>query len=215
MTMLAEYVTMRLKEVLAPAVQMAEGYPIEAQTANSIERNKDRIKEWPYSAKVFLPHAAEDCEAPSAGEIFVQKDLLATLTKLVEAEQTALKKKKTRKEAIYAAYDRFYKGDIAKEIARGSSEQGGLITENDLAQWKVKIEEPLMTTYRGIEVYKLQQWTQGPVMLQTLNILESFDLKEMGYNSAKYIHTLYQAMNLAYADRDFYYGDPSFPPEEP
>ena len=215
MTMLAEYGTMSLKEVLAPAMQMAEGYPMEAQTANSIERQKSRIKEWPYSAKVFLPHAGEDREAPSAGEIFVQKDLLTTLTKLVEAEQTALKKKKTRKEAIYAAYDRFYKGDIATEFVRGSSEQGGLITEGDLAQWKVKIEEPLMTTYRGIEVYKLQQWTQGPVMLQTLNILENYDLKEMGYNSTKYIHTLYQAMNLAYADRDFYYGDPAFPPEEP
>lgn len=215
MTMLAEYGTMSLKEVLAPAMQMAEGYPMEAQTANSIERQKSRLKEWPYSAKVFLPHAGEDREAPSAGEIFVQKDLLATLTKLVEAEQTALKKKKTRKEAIYAAYDRFYKGDIAKEFVRASNEQGGLITEGDLAQWKVKIEEPLMTTYRGIEVYKLQQWTQGPVMLQTLNILENFDLKEMGYNSTKYIHTLYQAMNLAYADRDFYYGDPAYPPEEP
>ncbi len=215
MTMLAEFGTMSLKEVLAPAMQMAEGYAIEAQTANSIERQKTRIKEWPYSAKVFLPHAGEEREAPSAGEVFVQKDLLATLTKLVEAEQTALKKNKTRKEAIYAAYDRFYKGDIATELVRGSSEQGGLITADDLAQWKVKIEEPLMATYRGIEVYKLQQWTQGPVMLQTLNILENFDLKEMGYNSARYVHTLYQAMNLAYADRDFYYGDPAFPPEEP
>ena len=215
MTMLAEYGTMSLKEVLAPAMQMATGYPIEAQTANSIERNKDRIREWPYSAKVFLTHAGDEREAPSAGEIFIQKDLLSTLTKLVEAEQLALKMRKTRKEAIYAAYDRFYKGDIAREFVRGSSEQGGLITEEDLAQWKVKIEEPLMTTYRGVEVYKLQQWSQGPVMLQTLNILENFDLKEMGYNSTRYIHTLYQAMNLAYADRDFYYGDPAFPPEEP
>ncbi len=215
MTMLAEYGTMSLKEVLAPAMQMAAGYPIEAQTANSIERQKVRIKEWPYSAKVFLPHAGEKREAPSAGEIFVQADLLATLTKLVETEQLALKKKKSRKEAIYAAYDRFYKGDIAQEFARGCQEQGGLITAADLAQWKVKIEEPLMTTYKGIEVYKLQQWTQGPVMLQALNILENFDLKGMGYNSTKYIHTLYQAMNLAFADRDFYYGDPAFPPEEP
>lgn len=94
--MLAEYGTMSLKEVLAPAMQMAEGYPMEAQTANSIERARNRIKEWPYSAKIFLPHAGEDREAPSAGEIFVQKDLLATLTKLVEAEQQALKKKKSR-----------------------------------------------------------------------------------------------------------------------
>ncbi len=215
LTMLAEYGTMSLKEVLAPAMQMAEGYPIEAQTANSIERGKTEIKKWPYSAKVFLTHPGEKREAPDAGEIFVQKDLLATLQKMVDAEQQALKKGKSRKEAIYAAYDRFYKGDIAKEFARGCQEQGGLITEQDLANWKVKIEEPLMTTYRGIEVYKLQQWTQGPVMLQTLNILENFDLKSMGYNSARYIHTLYQAMNLAFADRDFYYGDPAFGPEEP
>lgn len=215
MTMLAEYGTLSLKEVLAPAMEMAAGYPIEAQTANSIERSKDRIKEWPYSKKVFLPHLGEDREAPEPGEIFVQQDLLNTLTKLVEAEQQALKKKKSRKEAIYAAYDRFYKGDIAKEIVRGAREQGGLFTESDLANWKVKIEEPLVTNYKGIDVYKLQQWTQGPVMLQTLNILENFDLKSMGYNSSRYIHTLYQAMNLAFADRDFYYGDPAFSPEEP
>ena len=215
MTMLAEYGTMSLKDVLAPAIQMAEGYPIEAQTANSIERGKAEIKKWPYSTKVFLTHLGEKREAPDAGEIFVQKDLLSTLQKLVETEQQALKKGKSRKDAIYAAYDRFYKGDIAKEFARGCQEQGGLITEQDLANWKVKIEEPLMTTYRGIEVYKLQQWTQGPVMLQALNILENFDLKSMGYNSTKYIHTLYQAMNLAFADRDFYYGDPAFAPEEP
>lgn len=215
MTILAEYGTMSLKEVLAPAMQMAEGYPIEAQTANAIERGKDEIKKWPYSQKVFLTHLGEKREAPDAGEIFVQKDLLVTLQKMVDAEQQAMKKGKKRKEAIYAAYDRFYKGDIAKEIARGSQEQGGLITEQDLANWKVKIEEPTMTTYHGIEVYKLQQWTQGPVMLQTLNILENFDLKSMGYNSTKYVHTLYQAMNLAFADRDFYYGDPAFGPEEP
>lgn len=215
MTMLAEYGTMSLKDVLTPAMQMAEGYPIEAQTANSIEREKARIKEWPYSKKVFLTHPGEQREAPYAGEIFVQKDLLETLKKLVDTEQQALKKGKSRKEAIYAAYDRFYKGDIAKEFARGCQEQGGLITEQDLANWKVKIEEPLMTTYKGIEVYKLQQWTQGPVMLQTLNILENFDLKSMGYNTSRYIHTLYQSMNLAFADRDFYYGDPAFAPEEP
>jgi gamma-glutamyltranspeptidase/glutathione hydrolase len=215
MTMLAEYGTMSLREVLAPAMQLAEGYPIEAQTANSIERGKEEIKKWPYSRKVFLPHAGAEREAPDAGEIFVQKDLLETLRKLVGAESTALSQGKSRKEAIYAAYDRFYRGDIAKEFARGCQEQGGLITEQDLANWQVKIEEPLKTDYRGVEVYKLQQWTQGPVFLQTLNILENFDLKSMGYNSTRYIHTLYQAMNLAFADRDFYYGDPAFAPEEP
>ncbi|WP_089685380.1 gamma-glutamyltransferase family protein [Catalinimonas alkaloidigena] len=215
LTMLAEYGTLSLQEVLAPAMQLADGYPIEAQTANAIERGKDQIKEWPYSKTVFLPHLGEEREAPEAGEIFKQADLRATLQKLVDAEQQALKKGKSRKEAIYAAYDRFYKGDIAKEIARSTQEQGGLITTKDLANWQVKIEEPMMTTYKGIDVYKLSQWTQGPVLLQTLNILENFDLKGMGYNSAQYIHTVYQAMNLAFADRDFYYGDPAFAPEEP
>lgn len=213
--MLAEYGTMSLKEVLAPAMEMAAGYPIDAQTANSIERQKDRIKQWPYSKAVFLPHLGEKREAPEAGEIFVQKELLATLTKMVEAEQQALKQKKTRKQAIYAAYDRFYKGDIAKEFVRGCQEQGGLITMEDLAKWKPIEEAPLATNYKGIDVYKLQQWTQGPMLLQALNILENFDLKSMGYNSAKYINTVYQSMSLAFADRDFYYGDPYFPPVEP
>ncbi|CAD5256701.1 MULTISPECIES: gamma-glutamyltransferase family protein [unclassified Imperialibacter] len=215
MVMLAEYGTMSLKEVLAPAMELAAGYPIEAQTANAIERGKSEIKKWPYSTKVFLTHPGEEREAPEAGEIFVQKDLLAMLTKLVETEQAALKKKKSRKEAIYAAYDRFYKGDIAKEIARGTQEQGGLITEQDLANWEVKIEEPMMVNYKGIDVYKLSQWTQGPALLQSLNMLENFDLKAMGYNSSKYIHTLYQVMSMAFSDRDFYYGDPYFGPEEP
>src|SRR5688572_21993083 len=214
-TMLAEYGTMSLKQVLAPAMQLAAGYPIEAQTANSIERQKARIKQWPYSKSVFLPHAGQEREAPEPGEIFVQKDLLETLTKMVDAEQQALKKGKSRKEAIYAAYDRFYKGDIATEFARGCQEQGGLITTDDLAKWKVLIEEPLKVNYKGIDVYKLSQWTQGPVMLQALNILENFDLKSMGFNSARYINTVCQAMHLSFADRDFYYGDPYMSPEEP
>ncbi|MFN8341683.1 MAG: gamma-glutamyltransferase [Cyclobacteriaceae bacterium] len=215
MTMLAEYGTMSLRDVLGPAMQMAEGYPIEAQTANSIERGKEQIKQWPYSKAVFLPHLGEKREAPEAGEIFRQADLLETLRKLVDAEQLALKKGKNRKEAIYAAYERFYKGDIAKEIVRGNREQGGLFTEADLANWKVKIEEPLSVNYRGIEVYKLQQWTQGPVLLQALNMLEPLDLKSMGFNSARYIHTLYQVMNMTFADRDFYYGDPAFSTDQP
>lgn len=216
MVMLAEYGTMSLAQVLAPAIQMAEeGYAIEAQAANGMESNKARIKQWKYSAPVYLPHAGEAREAPSAGEIFKQPDLAATFRKLVQAEAAALKAKKSRKEAIYAAYDRFYKGDIADEIVRGMQEQGGLFTKADLANWQVKIEEPYSTNYRGIDVYKLPIWQQGPVLLQSLNILEHANLKGMGYNSAQYIHTIYQAMNLAYADRDFYYGDPYFPPEEP
>jgi len=215
MVMLAEYGTMSLKDVLAPAIDMADGYAIEGQAADAMERQKAEIKKWPYSKAVFLPHAGQDREAPHAGEIFKQVDLAATLRKLVDAEQRALKAGKSRKDAIHAAYDRFYRGDIAKEFARGSQEMGGLHTEADLAKWKVEIEEPVMADYKGVQVYKLNVWTQGPALLQALNILEHFDVKAMGYNSAKYIHTLYQAMNMAFADRDFYYGDTYFPPEEP
>src|SRR5512143_348563 len=214
-TMLAEWGRLSLKDVLAPAIEMADGYPIEAQLANALEREKKRLAGWPYSKSIFLPHAGEGREAPVAGEVFVQKDLAATLRKLVEAEQQALAAGKSRKEALQAAYDRFYRGDIADELVRGTQEQGGLITRDDIARWQVKLEEPVRTTYKGIDVYKLTVWTQGPAMLQTLNLLENVDLKAMGYNTPRYIHTLYQAMNHAFADRDFYYGDPAFPPEEP
>ena len=244
--MLAEYGKLSLAEVLAPAIQMADGYPIEAQAADTIERQKGWLKQWPYSKSVMLPHlkgndggpkpaatqepagatpahdrvvagAATTAgrEAPRAGEIFRQPDLAATLRKLVDAEQQALKAGRDRKAAIYAAHDRFYKGDIAQELVRGTQEQGGLFTLADLANWKPRVEEPVRTTYRGIDVYKLTVWTQGPAMLQALNILENFDLKAMGYNSSRYIHTVYQAMNLAFADRDFYYGDPAVAPVEP
>jgi gamma-glutamyltranspeptidase/glutathione hydrolase len=243
MVMLADYGKLSLKDVLAPAIQMADGFPIEAQLANTIERQKSWIKQWPYSKGVLLPRLASPAsapaaassgssitpahdvvtttttttqrEAPNAGEMFRQPDLAATLRKLVDAEQQALKRGKSRRDAILAAYDRFYKGDIAQEIARSTQEQGGLITTDDLAKWQVRVEEPVRVSYKGIDVYKLTVWTQGPSMLQALNILENFDLKAMGYNSARYIHTLYQAMSLAFADRDFYYGDPYFPPEEP
>jgi gamma-glutamyltranspeptidase/glutathione hydrolase len=216
MVMLAEYGKLSLAEVLAPAIEMADGYPIEAQLADTIEKYKDELRQWPESKRTFLVHDGQGKRAaPVAGEIFRQPQLAATLRKLVDAEAQALQAGKNRKEAIMAAYDRFYKGDIAKEFARGSKEVGGLHTPEDLANWRVYLEEPVSTNYKGIEVYKLTHWVQGPVMLQTLNILENFDLKSMGYNSARYIHALYQAMNLAFADRDFYYGDSRFPPEEP
>jgi gamma-glutamyltranspeptidase/glutathione hydrolase len=217
MTMLAEFGTLSLKDVLEPAMQMADGYPIEADLVRKINdsTNATKLKKWPYSRKVFFPHTGQTNEAPRAGEIWRQPDLLATLQKLVETEAQALKAGKDRKSAILAAYGRFYKGDIAEEYCRGSREQGGLHAVADLAKWKVKIEEPAKTTYKGIEVYKLTCWTQGPAMLQALNILENVDLHPMGYNSARYLHAIYQAMNLAFADRDFYYGDIDFPPEEP
>jgi gamma-glutamyltranspeptidase/glutathione hydrolase len=215
LTMLAEYGTMSLKDVLAPAIQMADGYPMEDEASNSIERNKELIRQWPYSRALFLVHPGQPREGPAIGEIFRQPDLAATLRKLVGAEQQALAAGKNRHDAIMAAYDRFYRGDIAQEIVRSVREQGGLFTLEDLAGWRVRIEEPVHTSYRGIEVYKLNVWQQGPAMLQALNILENFDLKSMGYNSPRYVNTVYQAMSLAFADRDFYYGDPYVPPEEP
>ena len=219
MVMLSRYGSMNLAQVLAPAMQMAAGYPIERAQADNIERHRKDIEPWTYSRKILLPHlnrkAPEQRAAPYAGEVMVQSDLLATLQKLVEAEASALAEGKSREQAIQAAYDRFYRGDIAREFVRGAREQGGLITLDDLDHWQVHIEKPVSTDYKSIQVFKLTHWVQGPVMLQTLNILENVDLKAMGYNSARYIHTLYQAMNLAYADRDFYYGDPYVPPVEP
>ena len=215
MVMLAEYGRLSLRDVLEPAIRMADGYPIEEETANSIERNKRWLTQWRYARATMLPHLGEPREAPEAGEIFRQPDLAATLRKLVEAEQQALRQGKNRRDAIMAAYARFYSGDIAQEFVRGLREEGGLVTLEDLVSWRVRIEEPVVTSYRGIDVYKLQPWTQGPALLQALNILETIELKAMGYNSTRYIHTLYQAMSLAFADRDFYYGDPAFPPEEP
>ena len=215
MVMLAEYGTMSLEEILEPSIEMAKGYPIEAQAANSIERNKEEIKKWKYSKNIFLTKPGEEREAPNEGEIFIQKDLRNTLLKLIETEKSALKKGKNRKEAIYEAYKRFYEGDIADEIARSTQEQGGLITKKDLKNYKVFIEEPLKTSYKNIDVYKLTTWVQSPVLLQSLNMAENINLKSMGFNSANYIHNLYQIMNLSFADRDFYYGDPYFDPVEP
>jgi gamma-glutamyltranspeptidase / glutathione hydrolase len=215
LVMLAEFGTLSLEDVLEPAMQMAQGYPIDAELVGKIEFHAAKLKTWPHSARAFFPRLGEENEAPRPGEIWRQPDLLETLTKMVEAEAEALRTGQDRKAAIYAAYERFYRGDIGAEFVRGSREHGGLHTHEDLANWEVKIEEPVMTQYRGIEVYKLTTWTQGPVLLQALNLLENLDLKSMGYNTARYVHALYQVMNLAFADRDFYYGDPDFSPEEP
>jgi gamma-glutamyltranspeptidase/glutathione hydrolase len=216
MVMLAEYGTKSLAQVLAPAMEMAAGYPMEADAVRRIRSDRELIGEWRYSREVFFTHP-EDPEnpGPRVGEIFRQPDLLATLEKLVETESAALAQGKSREEAIYAAYDRFYRGDIGEELVRGAQEEGALMTMEDLDRWDVYIEEPVATNYKGIQVFKLTSWVQGPVMLQALNMLEQLDLKAMGFNSTQYIHALYQVMNLAFADRDFYYGDPYFPPEEP
>lgn len=215
LVMLAEYGSLSLKDVLQPAIEMAEGYPIEEGAARAIERDKQWLMMWPDSRRIFLSETGDSPQGPKTGQIFRQPDLRRTLEKLVEAEQNALANGADRKAAIYAAYDRFYRGDIARELTRATQNAGGLITMEDLDRWQVYIEEPVSTSYKGIDVYKLTTWVQGPVLLQALNIVENFDVVSMGYNSTQYIHTLYQAMNLAFADRDFYYGDPYYPPEEP
>jgi gamma-glutamyltranspeptidase/glutathione hydrolase len=219
MVMLARFGTLSLEDALQPALELAGGYPVDPNQAQNIENYKQVLRRWDDSARVLLPNSdpknSRAWAAPRAGEMLVQSDLQRTLQKLVDAERAALADGVSREAAIMAAYERFYRGDIAREIAAATQAAGGMITEEDLANWQVYVEEPLSTRYAGVDVYKLTSWVQGPVMLQTLNILENFDLNEMGYNSARYVHTLYQAMNLAYADRDFYYGDPYVPPEEP
>ena len=205
MTMLAEYGSMSLSEVLSPAMEMAKGYPIEAQAANGIERQKEMIAKWPYSKKIFLVNKGER-EAPYPGEIFVQEDLYKTLQKLIDTEQEVLSQGGSRKDAIYAAQNRFYKGDIAEEIARSTQEQGGLITIEDLANWKVYLEEPVKVNYKGVDVYKLTHWVQGPVMLQSLALLKGLDLSSLDPNGADFIHLIVEAMKLSFADRETYYG---------
>ncbi len=216
MTMLAEWGRLSLADVLRPSIEMADGYPIEADAARRIRNTVDEIRQWPSSMDVYFTHP-DDAEnpGPREGEIFRQPGLKRTLERLVEAEAEALAGGASRREAIYAAYDAFYRGDIAADFVAGAQAAGALITMEDMANWQVYLEEPVTANYKGIDVYKLTTWVQGPVMLQALNMAEQLDLKGMGYNSANYLHALYQVMNLSFADRDFYYGDPYFPPAEP
>ena len=216
MTMLAEWGTLSLADVLRPSIEMADGYPIEADPVRRIRDSKDEIRQWPSSVEVYFTHP-DDMEdpGPREGEIFRQPGLKRTLERLVAAEAAALAAGADRREAILAAYDAFYRGDIAEDFVAGARAAGALITMEDMANWQVHIEEPVTTSYKGIDVYKLTTWVQGPVMLQALNMVEQLDVRGMGYNSANYLHALYQVMNLSFADRDFYYGDPYFPPEEP
>ncbi len=216
MTMLAEWGRLSLADVLQPSIEMADGYPIEADAARRIRNTVDEIRQWPSSMDVYFTHPDDaDNPGPREGEIFRQPGLKRTLERLVEAEAEALAGGASRREAIYAAYDAFYRGEIAADFVAGAQAAGALITMEDMANWQVYLEEPVTANYKGIDVYKLTTWVQGPVMLQALNMAEQLDLKGMGYNSANYLHALYQVMNLSFADRDFYYGDPYFPPAEP
>ena len=179
MTMLAEYGTMSLAQVLAPSIEMADGYPMEAELVSTIEHNKERIKRMAGFAPshVLLLHPGEAHEAPWPGEMFHQPDLAATLRKLVEAEKKALAAGKDRKSAIYAAYDRFYKGDIARDLggARGTPRTGWDSSPPRTwrtGRWK-RSRKPVHVSYKGIDVVQAPNtWVQGPVMLQAPNMLE-------------------------------------------
>ncbi|MXW56800.1 MAG: gamma-glutamyltransferase family protein, partial [Gemmatimonadales bacterium] len=189
MTMLAEWGRLSLSDVLQPSIEMADGYPIEADAARRIRNTVDEIRQWPSSMDVYFTHP-DDAEnpGPREGEIFRQPGLKRTLERLVEAEAEALAGGASRKEAIYAAYDAFYRGDIAADFVAGAQAAGALITMEDMANWQVYLEEPVTANYKGIDVYKLTTWVQGPVMLQALNMAEQLDLRAMGYNSANYLH---------------------------
>lgn len=212
--LLERFGTMRLADVLAPAIQLAaDGFPMYDSLHGSIAASADRFrKEWPSSAQKFLP----DGEPPPIGTIWRQPDWAETFQKLLEAEAAEA----DRVRGLRAAHDRFYRGDIAATIVefcrstpiRDASGEAhtGLLTGEDFARFATRLEEPVTTSYRGVEVYKCSSWTQGPVLLQCLNLLEGFDLRSLGHNSADYIHTVVECMKLAFADREFYYGDPAF-----
>ncbi len=171
--------------------------------AGSIAGSK-KLRQYPSSVKLYYPGG----RTLRAGEIFRNPDLARTLKKLVEAEQQ--NRGKGRQEALRAARDRFYKGDIAREMGRFSEQNGGLFRYEDFAAYTAKVEEPVSIDYRGYQVYKNASATQGPAELFLLNLLETYDLKALGHNSAEYIHTSVEAAKLAFADRDKYLGDMDF-----
>lgn len=202
--MLDRWGTMSFAQVLAPAIDMAEnGFPISNGLAGAIAGSK-KLKKYPSSTRVYYP----DGRAPQRGEIFRNPDLARTLKKLVEAEKQ--NSRKGRHKALQAARDRFYKGDIARAIAKFSEENGGLFRYDDFASYTAKVEEPVSTNYRGYQVYKNPSANQGPAELFTLNLLEGYNLKALRHNSAEYIHTCVEALKLAFADREKFLGDMDF-----
>jgi len=213
---LQRFGTMSLRELLTPAIELAEGgFPMYPSLAACIEANRGRfVEEWPTSAAVYLPEG----RPPRVGEVFRNPAWAATMRRLADAEARAASQ--GREAALDAARREFYEGEIAQTIARWCREQrfrdasgqrnGGLLTEADLSGYHGRIEEPVSTTYHGYRVHKCGPWTQGPVFLQQLNLLEGFDLTLLGHNSAEYLHTVIECAKLAFADREAYYADPDF-----
>jgi gamma-glutamyltranspeptidase/glutathione hydrolase len=213
---LSRFGTMRLSQVLAPAIDLAErGFPMFDRLQAALERSAGQFQEaWPTSARAYLPGG----RVPAVGELYVQRDLARMFTRLAEAEH--LERRRGRREALQAAHDAFYKGEIAERIVQFVGESrlpdstgklnGGLVTKEDLQRYATRIEEAVQANYRGYDVFKCGPWTQGPVFLQQLRLLEGYDLASMGHNSPEYIHLLIEAAKLAFADRETYYGDPDF-----
>jgi gamma-glutamyltranspeptidase/glutathione hydrolase len=196
--------TMSFEQVLQPAIELAEnGFPLTDHLAMMIATT-EKIRKYPTTARIYLPNGQE----PKAGEIFKNPDLARTLRKLVEAERA--NQTKGRHEALKAARDRFYKGDIAHEMAAFSEAHGGLFRYDDIAQYTAEVETPVSINYHGYQVYKNPSASQGPAELFALNILEGYDLKALGHNSADYIHINAEAVKLAMADREKYLGDMDF-----
>jgi len=196
--------TMSFEQVLQPAIDLAEnGFPLGESSAADIASTK-KILKYPTTVKVYLP----DGKLPKAGDVFCNRDLARTLRNLVEAEQA--NKAKGRHEALRAARDRFYKGDIARELASFSEANGGLFRYGDFAEYTAEVETPVSIDYRGFRIYKNPSASQGPTELIALNLLEGFDLKTLGHNTAEFLHTSVEAMKLAMADREKYLGDQDF-----
>jgi len=203
---LRDYGTMSFSDVIAPAIELtSDGFAVDEIRANSMAASQPFFTKWPTSKAHFAPNG----RTPRIGEIFKQPDLAKTLRAMAEAEQKALAAGESRQAAIDAVRDYFYRGDVARKIDAFSKANGGLLRYEDMAAFKLTPEEPMSTTYKGYRVYKSGFWSQGPAMLQTLNILEGFE-DPQPFNSALYIHRVTEALKLAYADRDTYYGDPKF-----
>jgi gamma-glutamyltranspeptidase/glutathione hydrolase len=206
-TALDQFGTKTLSEVMEPAIQLADGFPIDELRVQYIRTRAPIFSQWADAKRVFLPGG----EVPKVGDIFAQPDLARTLREIVRAERLASKGMRNNRHAgLMAARDYFYRGPIARRIGDYMQANGGLLAAGDFARFAAKVGQPVETDYRGYQVYKAGFWTQGPAMIETLNMLEGFDLKKMGHNSPAYIHTLAEALKLGLADRDRYYGDPNF-----
>ncbi|MBV6434417.1 MAG: Glutathione hydrolase proenzyme [Bryobacteraceae bacterium] len=200
---LRKYGTKSFAEVAAPAIGYADEFPIPEIYAKLILGTQRMLALWPVSTAYFMPGG----QVPRPGDVFKQPTLARTLRELAAAER---KTRGSRDRKLAAVRDLFYKGDIARRVAEFSEANGGLISRKDLAGFAAGEDEPVCGTYREYTVCKPGFWTQGPVMIEILNILEGYDLKKMGHNSPAYLHTLVEAAKLGFADRDRYYGDPKF-----